>query len=117
MKKFLAIYLGSGEALAAWRSMDEATKKEREAEGMKGWMAWGKTYEKSIVDMGAPLGKTKQIDPNGITDTKNNMGAYTIVEAESHEEAARLFVNHPHFTLFPGASVEVMECLPLPSMV
>jgi hypothetical protein len=37
-----------------------------------------------------------------------------IVQAESHEAAAKLFENHPHFTTFPGDSVEIMECLPLP---
>jgi hypothetical protein len=38
-----------------------------------------------------------------------------IVEAESHEAAARLFENHPHFAIFPGDSVEIMEFVPIPS--
>lgn len=38
----------------------------------------------------------------------------TIVEADSHEAAARMFENHPHFSIFPGDSVEIMECLPMP---
>jgi ribosomal protein S17 len=42
------------------------------------------------------------------------MTAYTIVEAESLEAAAALFADHPHFTIFPGDSVEIMECLPMP---
>jgi len=42
------------------------------------------------------------------------MAAYVIVQAESHEAAAKLFENHPHFTIFPGDAVEIMECLPLP---
>ena len=41
------------------------------------------------------------------------MTAYVIVQAESHDAAARLFENHPHFMIFPGDSVEIMECLPL----
>ncbi len=28
--------------------------------------------------------------------------------------AARMFADHPHFAIFPGDSVEIMECLPLP---
>ena len=27
---------------------------------------------------------------------------------------AKLFEKHPHFTIFPGDSVEIMECLPIP---
>ncbi len=63
-----------------------------------------------------PLGKTKRVDASGASDAKNMMTGYTIIEAESHEAAARLFANHPHFSIFPGESVEIMECLPLPKM-
>lgn len=44
------------------------------------------------------------------------MGAYTVVQADSHEAAAKLFENHPHFMIFPGDAVEVMERLPIPGM-
>ena len=64
--------------------------------------------------MGGPLGKTKRVAENGTTDIKNSMTGYVIVQAESHEAAAKLFEKHPHFTIFPGDSVEIMECLPLP---
>jgi hypothetical protein len=70
----------------------------------------------SILDHGAPLGKTQRINPEGFSDTKNEITAYTIVQAESHEAAAKLFANHPHFMIFPGDSVEVMEYLPIPRM-
>jgi hypothetical protein len=117
MKKFLAIYLGTAEALANWRAAaDDEKKKERERAGMEAWKNWATTNAKAIVDGGTPLGKTKRIDKNGISDVKNEIGAYTIVEAESQEEAAKLFLNHPHFMLFPGERVEVMECLSVPGM-
>ena len=81
---------------------------------MNGWMEWSTENAKSIVDGGGPLGKTKRINAKGISDAKNEICAYTIVRAESHEAAARLFLNHPHFMIFPGDSVEIMECLPIP---
>jgi hypothetical protein len=64
--------------------------------------------------MGAPLGKTKRVSKAGNADVKNHMTSFTVVSAETHEEAARLFVTHPHFTIFPGESIEIMECLPIP---
>jgi hypothetical protein len=64
--------------------------------------------------MGGPLGKTKKISPNGIEDITNAMGAFTVVRAESHAAAAKLFLDHPHFTIFPGESIEVMPVLPIP---
>jgi YCII-related domain len=115
MKRFVAIYLGSASALAQWKATDDGKRKEQEKAGMDAWMKWAKENEASIVDLGSPLGKTKRINTEGISDTKNQITGYTIVQAESHEAAAELFANHPHFMIFPGDSVEVMECLPMPS--
>jgi hypothetical protein len=116
MKRFLAIYIGTEAALerAGWKKLDEKQRKARDAAGMKAWMDWGTANSAAIVDQGSPLGKTKRVSPEGISDIKNSMTGYAIVQAESHEAAARLFKNHPHFAVFPGDSVEIMECLPLP---
>jgi hypothetical protein len=65
--------------------------------------------------MGGPLGKTKRVGANGIADVSNEMGAFTVVRAESHEAAAKMFENHPHFAIFPGEAVEVMPVLPIPA--
>jgi hypothetical protein len=64
--------------------------------------------------MGGPLGKTKKVTQRGAEDTSNNMGAFMVVHADSHEAAAKLFEEHPHFTIFPGDSVEIMPVLPIP---
>jgi hypothetical protein len=114
MKTFLAIYTGTAAKLEAWKQLDEQTRAQREAAGMKAWMEWGGSHSASIVDQGAPLGKTKRAAADGISDIKNNIAGYVIVKAESHDAAAKMFEKHPHFTLFPGDSVEIMECLPLP---
>ena len=116
MKKFLAVYVGTPDAYEAsrWARADDATRKSLEAQGMQAWGAWVEKHRTSIVENGAPLGRTKRVSSAGIADVRNAMAAYTIVQAESHEAAARLFENHPHFTIFPGTGVEIMECLPLP---
>jgi hypothetical protein len=71
-------------------------------------------HHAAIVGTGGPLGKTKQITERAIADVSNELGAFMVVRAESHEAAARLFEKHPHFTIFPGESVEVMPVLPIP---
>lgn len=111
MKKFMAIYTGSAspEQRAAMQA-DQA----RMQQGMAAWSQWMQDHGASFVDPGGPLGKTKRVDGSGIADTSNNMAAYVIVQAESHEDAARMFENHPHFAIFPGDGVEIMECLPIP---
>lgn len=118
MKNYLAVFTGSpnGKNGAAWAALDDKTRKEREKAGMDAWGKWMQTNAKSIVQPGAPLGKTKQVNAAGLSDIRNNLAAFVIVQADSQESAAKLFLNHPHFMIFPGDSVEVMECLPIPGM-
>jgi hypothetical protein len=117
MKKFLAIYIGTEAALerSQWNNLDPAKRKEREASGLTAWMNWGREHAAAIVEQGSPLGKTKSASPDGVRDIKNVMVGYVVVQAESHDAAAKLFENHPHFTIFPGDSVEIMECVPMPA--
>lgn len=118
MKKFLAVYIGtaSSHAKSGWDTMTEEQRREQGRAGVEAWHKWLAKNQASIVDTGTPLGKTKRISKTGIADTKNELTAYTVVKAESHEAAAKLFEKHPHFMIFPGDSVEIMECLPIPGM-
>ena len=113
MKKYMAVFLGTKEAMEAWMAMPD--RKEKEQAGMMAWGKWMEDHKAAVVD-GSPLGKTKRVSKSGITDVRNDMGAWTVVQAESQEEAAKMFEGHPHFTIFPGDRVEVMECLPMPTM-
>ena len=110
MKTFLALYMGS----ASGGGPASMSEKERNA-GMKAWGDWMAKNAAAVVDAGGPLGKTKKAGPAGVSDTKNAITGYVIVQADSHEDAARLFEGHPHFTIFPGDSVEIMERLPIPT--
>lgn len=115
MKTFLAVYTGTPETSEKkWGPLSDAQKKQRQEQGMKSWSEWGQKNGSALVYQGGPLGKTKRVDENGISDTRNSMAAFTIIKAESHEEAAKLFLNHPHFAIFPGDAVEIMECMPIP---
>ena len=115
MKTFLAIFTGAPAGKQAWDALDADTRAQRERDGMAAWNQWGVDNAKAIVDNGAPLGKTKRVTADGIADIRNPMAAYTLVRAEDHAAAAKLFEGHPHFTIFPGDGVEVMECLPIPT--
>jgi hypothetical protein len=46
---------------------------------------------------------------------RNDIGGYTIVQAESAEDAAALFgSDHPHLTM-PGAWIDIVEIMPMPT--
>lgn len=118
MKKFMAVFTGSQTSPnhAKWLAMDEAKRKETEKAGMQAWMKWGEQHAAAVVEHGGPLGKTKQVTASGIADIRNNLSGYTVVQAESFDAAAKMFLNHPHFSIFPGEGVEIMEVLPIPTM-
>lgn len=111
MQKFLAIYVGSVSSSEKARNPIPANMEQR---GMEAWGRWVAEHSGSIHDYGSPLGKTKRASANGIDDTENRIVGYVIVIAESHQAAAEMFKNHPHFSMFPGDSVEIMECLDMP---
>jgi len=110
-KKFLALYMGSATAQPR-PDPDKATIMK----GMTAWHKWMADHANAVQDNGGPLGKTKRIGTDGITDIRNAVAGYVIVEADSHEAAAKMFEGHPHFAIFPGDGVEIMECLPVPQM-
>ena len=113
---FLAVFLGSKSSprMAAWNALPEKDRQAKTKEGIAAWKAWMAKHSEAIVGTGGPLGKTKRITEQGIADVSNDMGAFMVVRAASQDEAAKLFENHPHFTIFPGQAVEVMPVLPIP---
>lgn len=113
---YLAVFLGSKTSprMQAWMALPETERCARAQEGMAAWKAWIEQHHAAISVMGGPLGKTKKITERGIEDVSNQMGGFMVVTADSPEAAATLFEQHPHFTIFPGESVEVMPVLPIP---
>ena len=113
---YLAVFLGSKSSpqWAAWNALPEAERRAKEREGMTAWKAWVEKHHAAIVSMGGPLGKTKKVSQRGLDDTSNDLGAFMVVRADSHEADAKLFDKHPHFSIFPGERVEIMPVLPIP---
>ena len=77
------------------------------------WQVWMNKNMASFADLAGRSEKTKQVAASGTTDIRNDIGGYSIVQAESQEAAAALFADNPHLTM-PGATVEVMEITPMP---
>lgn len=113
---YLAVFTGSQSSprRAAWDALPEADRRAKEKAGMAAWKAWVDKHHAVIVSLGGPLGKTKKVTHRGIADTSNELAAFTLVRADSHEAAAKLFDQHPHFAIFPGDAVEIMPVLPVP---
>jgi len=111
MKKFLVLYKAP---LASFEQMKQATPEQQKA-GMDAWMSWSKKSASTIVDMGAPLGKGLVVTPGGSSAVSNDLGGYSVLQAESKEALAESLKGHPHL-MTPDGVIEVIEIMPIPGM-
>lgn len=109
MGKFLAIFHGAADD----ESKDELGS-EQQGEFMRAWGAWAQANQDALVDPGAPLFMKKMVTSQGVEDYTDTKVAYAIVETGSHDEAVRIFSEHPHLALLHGNSIEVLECPSVP---
>ncbi len=112
---FLVTYLAPASVIDDWKKTEPEKRKAAEEKMQGEWQRWMKDNAKLFVDKGAGVGKTKRVTAQGVSDTKNDVMLYAIVEAESHDAAARTFAGHPHLQI-PQASIEVMAINPLSGM-
>lgn len=115
---YLAVFVGSQTSARAqaFFALPDDQRNARMKEGIAAWHGWMEKHQDVLAYHGGPLGKTKKVGPDGIADISNNLGGFCVIKAESHEAAAKLFENHPHFSIFPGEGVEIMPVLPVPKM-
>jgi len=106
-KKYIALYLAPASVLADWAKTDPGVRKPAEQKMQAEWRKWMGEHAK-MIPLTEAGGKTKRVTASGVSDTKNDIMLYSIVEADSHEAAAKIFENHPHLQI-PQSSIEVME--------
>ncbi len=111
MKKFLVLYKAP---TSGFEQMKKSTPEQQKA-GMAAWMDWSKKAASSIVDMGAPLGKSQRVTKGGPSPSTNDLGGYSILQAESGEALAESLKGHPHF-MMPDGFIEIVELMPMPGM-
>jgi hypothetical protein len=111
---YLAVFMSNkkGPRWQEWYGLSEEQQRARQDIGIPALKAWDETHKDVIVHIGGPLGPTKTMsDDNRITDTVNEMTAFVVIRAPSHEAAVKMFEGHPHMSVFPCHAVEVMPLL------
>jgi hypothetical protein len=111
MKKFLVLYRAPTSSFEQMKS----TTPEQQKAGMDAWMTWSKKAASSIVDMGAPLGKSLRVTKTGASAATNDLGGFSIMQAESKEALAKALEGHPHF-MMPEGFIDVVELMAIPGM-
>ncbi|HWI92581.1 MAG TPA: YciI family protein [Flavisolibacter sp.] len=113
MKEFLLIFR------TGYNNTPERTPEEASAVTLQ-WMDWIKTIaiENKLVDRGNRLNdsgrvlKSKDVITNGpYTEIKETIGGYTLIKAESYDDAIKLSEDCPILSF--GGTVEIREINPL----
>jgi len=113
MNRYLVLFLAPASVIDEWQKKPEAERKPAEEQMMQQWREWMTRNVKMFADKGAGVGKTKRVTAEGVSDMRNDIMLYQIVEADSHDAAAKAFVGHPHFGI-PQATIEVSPINPMP---
>ncbi|ODT50170.1 hypothetical protein [Devosia sp. 63-57] len=116
MAYFLAVYTMKPESLAGFYARSKAEQDAIDAEGLPKWEAWEQRNAQALVNRGGMVGKTLRVSKAGIAPASNDFCGYVVVEAETIEAAADLFRDHPHFSVFPGDTVDLMPFLAGPDL-
>ncbi len=114
MDKFIALYLAPSSVMDAWMKTDPEVMKVEERKMQAAWDVWMEK-NKSAIKESAGAGKVKRVTAGGTEDARNDVMMYSMVEAESHEAAAKMFEDHPHLEI-PQSSIEIMRCNFMPGM-
>lgn len=109
MNKYFVLYRVPVATMEEWMKNTSPEEMKQQGEKMgKEMAAWTEKNTQTLIDRGQPLGKTKTVSAEGIKDSRNDLNYYCIVEAESHDAAAKIFLDNPHFQI-PTSYIDVME--------
>ena len=100
------MFLAPASVMAEWMKKPEDERNAGMKKMKEEWDVWTAEHADMIKETKG-AGKTKCVTGAGVEDTRNDLMMYSIVEAESHDAAAKAYEGHPHFGI-PEATIEVM---------
>ncbi len=107
MTKFLLLYRGPA------TPMENFTPEEA-AEQLAAWKGWQDRVGSALVDFGAPFGTRSAVADDGSSPDPSDQNGYSIVEANSIDDARALVDGHPFLAEGKGQfSIEVFELVPM----
>jgi hypothetical protein len=109
--KYMVLYRSS---VPAQDQMASASP-EQAQEGAAMWMRWAEKTGSALVDLGSPLGDSRFVPSGADAQAGTPIGGFSVVEADSADDAAKLLDDHPHLQM-PGGVIEVLEYLQIPGM-
>ena len=114
MKKFMVFFCIPLATMTGWQKIEPQQRETAEKDMMQRWQKWSADHADMILSTEVG-GRTKNVSADSVTDTRNDIVVYSIVQAESHDAVAALYQSHPHLGI-PNASIQIMELKPMGGM-
>ncbi len=116
MRNYLVLYQSEGALRGvSVAEMFARSSLEQLKAGMALWQAWHQKSGSAVVDLGAPLDKSTTLAADSAAPSKSAITGYSIMQANSIEDAVSLMKEHPHFH-GPGSSIQILECVSMHGM-
>jgi hypothetical protein len=102
MPTFLVTYHGGGGPPASPEAQEQM---------MAAFQAWAASVGGNMIDPGAPLGASKVVTSDGVTDgaATGKLGGYTLITAGSLDDAIKIVEDHPF--VGRGGALQVSEAV------
>ncbi|MEG9863068.1 MAG: hypothetical protein V6Z81_11380 [Parvularculales bacterium] len=87
---------------------------EEGQKGMEEWKAWATGLGSALVNPGTPVGVTKVLTDNGVSESgsPHPIAGFSILEAENIDHALDVLKSCPHLKY--GGTLEVSEMMAMP---
>jgi len=78
---------------------------------MAAFQAWAASVGEAMIDPGSPLGPRKTVTSDGVSDTAADatLGGYTLIQAESLDDAVDAVKGHPFVAR--GGTLQVSQAV------
>lgn len=105
MKKYLVIYHMSPAAVAKHKALSPEDMQKM----MAPWMAWKERCGAGLFDMGAGVGRQHVVTASGAAEQPDDVGGYSLLQAEDLAGAKALLENHPMLADNDGSTISLYE--------
>ena len=113
MKKYIVIYHAPEDMMKQAGNLSPDDRKKE----MESWMAWADKCGDKLIDLGSPLMGGVKLSPDGNSSmSRKDVTGYSVIQAESMDEAKMLLGGHPHLQYGAGCEIEIHEAMPLPGV-
>ena len=111
MKTYIVTYHAPEGAMAATLNASPQALQQ----GMMAWRTWAQKCGNQLVDLGTPLIGSQKVLANGSSaSSRSGICGYSIIKANSIDEAKNLVKDHPHLKMGSACEIEVHEAMALP---